>query len=60
MDTNVRSPANGWASKEGDELWEEGTVEIIWMIRKIVKARRRQKPFNSSLYDVFYAPITYG
>jgi len=26
---NGRSPANGWASKEEDGLWEVGTVGII-------------------------------
>ncbi len=59
MDTTEEARRMAGLLKRGNRLWKVGTVGIIGMMERIVKARRRQKQFNSSLYDVFHAPITY-
>ena len=60
MNTTEEARRMAGLLKRGNRLWKVGTVGIIGMMMKIVKARRRQKQFNSPLCDVFYAPITYG
>ncbi len=59
MDTTEEARRMAGLLKRGNRLWKVGTVGIIGMMMKIVKARRRQKQFNSPLCDVFHAPITY-
>ena len=59
MDTTEEARRMSGLLKRGNRLWKVGTVGIIGMMERIVKARRRQKQFNSPLYDVFHAPITY-
>ena len=60
MDTTEEARRMAGLLQKGDGLWKVGTVGIIGRMRRIVKARRRQKQFNSPLCDVFHTPITYG
>jgi len=60
MDTTEEARRMAGLLKRGNRLWKVGTVGIIEMMKRIVKARRRQKQFNSPLCDDFHAPITYG